>query len=65
MKLTQIVRKFNEERINDKTKLTPILLLCAQARPNPGKCCAPVMFARFLRALLKFCARKFPANSVT
>ena len=27
-KLVQIMRKFNEERINDKMKLTPLLLVC-------------------------------------
>ena len=44
--------------INDKMKLTPLLF-----NKIPQKYFMPVMFARFVYALLDFCERKFPAKS--
>ena len=58
------MRKKNKDRIKDKTKLKPILLICAKYQ-SLQKYCTLVMFARFVCALLSFCARKFPAKSET
>ena len=46
----------------DKTKLTPPRLIRVQHQ-IPGKYCTPVMFTRFVCALLSFCVRKFPSKS--
>ena len=57
-KLPQIVRDFNEERIN----LTPLMVIPAQYQ-IPLKYCTSVMFARFFCALFGFCTHEFPAKS--
>ena len=61
-KLAQIVRKCNEDRINDKTKLTPLLLMPAQDH-TPQKYCTLVILAFLVCDMFGFYARRFPAKS--
>ena len=58
-KLAQILREYNQERINNKTKLT--LLIQAQDQILQ-EYCMPIMFARFVYALLVLSVSEFPEN---
>ena len=55
-----MVIKCNKERINDKTKFTPLLLI-----PNPCKILYACYVYCFVCALLSFCLRKFSEKSKT
>ena len=55
-KLSQIVSKCNEERINDTNPVD------ARVRPNPAKNFTPVVFTRFVCALFRFSEHEFPTK---
>ena len=61
-KLAQMARKCNEERINDKNKLKPLVVICMYHQIHPKKC-MPIILSWFVCALLVFRVHDFPVKS--